>query len=444
MADSIPRFGASDFFLTETDAGALREALRSALETVLGREVVDADPHMVLAGAFLPFLVQGQASADACAKATLRAYAQGADLDRIADSTCAVGYLDRYPAMPSVLPYCLQAVALRSDSTAPGTCRVTWSASRNAELSTGEGVEFEGSGAFDVSFPLGSVAVPIAVPVYLVCSKSGADTNGIFADTDALVADADVTVELTGTDSTGASVVYNFSDVAMKRAGSAYNGADAESDEDFAQRVAWQAKALRVSGSYEYFALALQEARLLASWFLMPSVDSDGRIVVAVADKVAARAGAEDVSLTSRGDAYSQLVDILRDSMLVEQRAYIYFAHAETSSTLEISYRLPASTQDVESAKRNVESAYARWLARTGWHCGAFISEAEISAILIDAGASVAWVSAQAGHSQIRSSGLRLPADSYWPAGLIALAYDGLSADSASPTGTGGGEEVLP
>lgn len=444
MADNIPRFGASDFFLTETDAGALREALRSALETVLGREVVDADPHMILASAFLPFLVQGQASADACAKATLRAYAQGADLDRIADATCAVGYIDRFPAMPAVLPYCLQAVALRSDSTVPGVCHVAWHASRDAELSTGEGVTFEGSGEFDVSFPLGSVAVPIAVPMYLVCSKSGAETNGIFADTNALVADADVAVELSGADGAGAAIVYNFSDVAMKRAGSAYNGTDAEDDADFAQRVAWQAKALRVSGSYEYFALALQEARLLASWFLMPAVDSDGRIVVAVADKVAARAGADSVSLTSRGDAYAQLVDILHDNMLVEQRAYIYFAHAETSSRLEISYRLPASTQDIQSAKRNVEDAYARWLARTGWHCGAFISEAEISAILIDAGASVAWVSAQAGYSQIRSSGLRLPADSYWPASLITLVYDGISADATSPTGTGGGEEVLP
>ena len=58
MADNVPRFGASDFWLVQTDAAQLREQLRSALETVLGRPVVDADPHMVLASAFLPFFVQ--------------------------------------------------------------------------------------------------------------------------------------------------------------------------------------------------------------------------------------------------------------------------------------------------------------------------------------------------------------------------------------------------
>ena len=137
MAD-LPRFGASDFWLVQTDAAQLREQLRTALATLLGRDVVDSDPHMVLASAFLPYLVQGQASADACAKATLRAFASGQDLDRIADSTCVVGYLDRISARGAILPVLLSATITRSDATHASVCHVSWTATRTTESAGGD------------------------------------------------------------------------------------------------------------------------------------------------------------------------------------------------------------------------------------------------------------------------------------------------------------------
>lgn len=441
MAD-LPRFGATDFYLTQTDPAILREQLRDALATVLGREVLDSDPHMVLASAFLPFLAQGQASADACAKATLRSYAVGEELDRIADATCVVGYLDRPQARPSVLAYLLEFDLARSPATRPSVCAVAWSVSRAATVD-GEDVTFAGSGVIQVTFEDTDDTQHVCFPVYLRCSEAGARYNEAFEDGASPVLDGDASIELSATDANGLAIDYTISDEAASRCGSSYGGADVMGDDAFAELTRWQAKALRVPGSYEYFMLALSKLKLPASWFLMPSVDSDGRIVIAWADKAAACAESAGVTLTARGAAYDELMGTIKAVLLVEQRAYVYFAsHAMPRVIGEFYYKIPAGTLDIPSARGSIERAFRLWRSEVGWQCGAFVSLSDLSSRLIDAGAASVYLDFTT-YTAIRTYGYRCPCDRYVYSFDLTLEYDGLAESSADPSG-GSGEEVVP
>lgn len=452
MADNIPRFGASDFWLVQTDAAQLREQLRSALETVLGRPVVDADPHMVLASAFLPFFVQGQASADACAKATLRAFAVGQDLDRIADSTCVVGYLNRMPARGAVFAYQIHCTIQRSIATVASVCRVAWSAScaePYAQDGSGATVQFSGAGTLDIEFlATDGASKEVWLPIYLVCEVPGKQFNGLFMDTAGTGPGGPFMPTLSGSEVGGAEgQTYTFADIdPLRRCGASYGGRDVESDEEFAQRVAWQAKALRVPGSVEYFRLALSELHLLPSWMVLPVVDSEGRVQFAWADKASyfEPAGSE---LTVRGQAYDGFMAIVKSSLMVEQRGYVYEATVDSQFVPDTGYRywidyyLPADTIDVDSAKAAVEAAWSQYVSDHAWHCGAVLRVSEMIAVLIGAGASRAFSSPS--EPRVTPYDTTLPADRFVTLDALNAQYRGLSSDTAAPTG-GTGEEVVP
>lgn len=431
MADNIPRFGASDFWLVQTDAAQLREQLRSALETVLGRPVVDSDPHMVLASAFLPFLVQGQASADAAAKATLRAFAVGADLDRIADSTCVVGYLDRRPARPAVLAYWVSVTITRPSASFTETAQITCELSREVPLSSGERVVFAGSDEFSIEFAPGVASLPLVLPVYALCDVAGSEYNGLLPiSTTAPVVDTDATVTV--------SVQGGFTagEATARRCGTSYNGSAVESDESFAQRTAWQAKALRVPGSYEYFLLALSDMPLLASTYVAPAVDSDGRIVLAWCDKCGMYASMNGITLSDRGAAYRAFYEAVRSSLLVEQRAIAHPAE-RWAATYIVTYWLPAVLVDEDSGRAEVERAWTAYLDGHAWTCGAVLSSTDIDAALSTAGASRVDVSSTSPSYSV------LPADAAILDTSFTLVYAGRSTDSAAPEGTDG-EEIAP
>lgn len=446
MADAIPRFGASDFFLVETDAGQLREQLRSALAALLGRDVEDSDPHMVVASAFLPFLAQGQASADACAKATLRAFARGSELDRIADSTCVVGYLDRLSARPAVLACVLSVTVTRSMLSDASRCVVSWSASREASFQGGDPVTFSGSGAFDVDFGYAEgSSKTVNVPVYLLADVSGTAGNGVLSDgsgAPVLIQDDDLSVTVSAEADAPADVEYTAEVVQKWRAGAPYGGEGAEGDDAFALRTSWQAKSLRVPGSYEYFLLALSGLHLLASWYLSPSVDDAGRIVLAYADKPTACAAGSSVALYTAGDAYDQFVRRVRESLMIDQRAYAYDAEEYAGvASVEVYFTLPATTTDVDGAKSRVINAWRVWVSSVAWHCGALLSETDATSALVAAGAESVWIGGS--DASIHGAGLRLPVDRFIPASRFSSHYAGLGTASAAPVG-GGGEEILP
>ena len=434
MAD-LPRFGASDFWLVQTDAAQLREKLRVSLATLLGRDVVDSDPHMVLASAFLPYLVQGEASADACAKATLRAFASGQDLDRIADSTCVVGYLDRISSRGAILPVLLSATITRSDATHASVCHVSWTATRTTESAAGDELTFSGSGSFDLAFALTDGATKVlSMPAYLICETPGTVGNSIFEDVPAPLPDAAISVSITLTESAGVAQTYSATDVEAYRCGATYGGAADESDEDFAIRVAWQAKAVRVPGSLEYFRLALSEIRYLPSWYVAPTADSEGRIVMAWCDKVNWLAHAVGHPLTTRGAGYDEFLSVIKDSLLVEQRAYVYPATQEALS-FQVMYCLPASTTAETTARQAVEAAWAAYVESHAWHCGAALRLCDMHAALSSGGAS---------QVVIRSRGdITLAVDQFVTASAFTLIYLGLSTDEVAPVGADG-EEVTP
>ena len=433
MAD-LPRFGANEFYLVETDPLAIREQLRAALAELLGRDVLDSDPHMVLASAFMPFLVQGQASADAAAKATLRAFAVGADLDRIADSTCVVGYMDRLPARGAILACIVPVTVTRSVYTAASTVTVTVDASRDVAVG-GVDLTFSGRAQYSVSFNAAVASRALVLPVYLTCYEPGAQYNGLFSALgDQPVVDSDISANVSAVDEFGDPC--EVSDVSALRCGSTYGGADAEDDDSFALRVAWQAKALRVPGSYEYFLLLLSGLRLLASSYVSQRVDTDGRIVMAWCDKAGYYADHGGYTLTDKGPAYDEFRDAVQGSLLVEQRVMAYPAQ-EFEHSYGITYKLPATTSDVTSARAAVDKAWRAYLASHAWHCGAILNVAEMQAVLSDAGASEIQVATAASDYEV------LPADTMIPDHKILIAYLGLSVDSADPAGSDG-EEITP
>lgn len=435
MAD-LPRFGANEFYLVETDPLAIREQLRAALADLLGRDVLDSDPHMVLASAFMPFLVQGQASADAAAKATLRAFAVGADLDRIADSTCVVGYMDRLPARGAILACIVSVTVERPVYASASTVTVTVEASRNITVG-GADLTLSGRAQYSVSFGVNVASSELVLPVYLTCSEPGAEYNGLFREFlpgDTPVADDDISVSVSAVDESGEPC--EVSDVSALRCGSTYGGADAEDDDSFARRVAWQAKALRVPGSYEYFLLLLSGLHLLASSFVSQRVDTDGRIVMAWCDKAGYYADHGGYILTDKGPAYDEFRDAVQSSLLVEQRVMAYPAQ-EFEHRYAVAYKLPATTSDVTSARAAIDKAWRAYLADHAWHCGAILNTAEMQAVLSGAGASEIQVATTASDYEV------LPADTMIPDHKILIAYLGLSVDSADPAGSDG-EEITP
>lgn len=434
MAD-IPRFGANDFYITETDPLVWREKLRAALAEVLGRDVVDADPHMVLASAFLPFLVQGQASADAAAKATLRAFAVGADLDRIADSTCVVGYMDRLPARGAILACILSVEVTRPTSLDAVSVAVTWAASRDVDAG-GDVVTFSATGTATVSYAAGVSAKTLHLPMYLICGTVGAAYNGLLSSSvNVPVQDSAISADVSAVDDAGAACTVD--DVSVSRCGSTYGGTDTESDESFAERSAWQAKALRVPGSLEYFRLLLSDLHLLASSYVAPTVDTDGRIIMAWCDKVDYYAGKASVSLDDRGAAYAEFREAVQRSLLVEQRVMAYPAREAVGVLYGVRYWLPASTVDVASARASVERAWRAYVSAHAWHCGAILSTSEMCAVVMAAGASSVTV------QTVEDPYVALPADTIVTDGQLGLAYRGLSTDSAAPAGSDG-EEITP
>lgn len=443
MADNIPRFGATDFFLVETDPLVLREQLRSALSALLGREVVDSDPHMVLASAFLPYLVQGQASADACAKATLRAYATGQDLTRIADSTCVVGYLDRKPAVGAILACILECDIERSNALAASDCIVSWSAERTLTNWPGDAATFSGSGECTIHFALtDSVTKHVAIPIYLRCQVTGKAFNSCSYDRTTIIEDQDLTQSavITGREapSTATGQTYEASNLSIAIAGETYGGADEESDEEFAQRVGWQAKALRVPGSLEYFRLALSNLTLLASAYISPTVDDQGRIVMAWADKPNFVAEQSGLTLTDRGDAYAEFLSIVQNALLVEQHVYAYPAKwYDNTAQIYIRYKLPANTSDFVSATTQIQLAFKSWRTSVAWHCGARISFADAVAAVTDAGAVYAVATGTFTPTE------PLPADSMLLANQFVIGYQGEAEGSTAAVG-GDGEDITP
>ena len=265
MADNIPRFNAQDFYTVETSPSVIKEELRTALYNYLGYNPTDSDPRMLEAMALMPYIVQTRALADAAAKSALLTYAQGEELDRIADSTCVYGYMDRLPARKAVM-----WVKLDLEAGTTGTAHYS------GEFIAG-GVTWTGEGDYVQSF-LAEANGNYFVPFY--ADAEGTQANGIDSTVDPSLNQSiydGVSVDYTGGDaSAGYATVYRngvyWSEIPSN------GGRDAESDEDFAKRIAEQMHALRVPGSKEYYNFVGRQIDGVSDVYTSESLDAYGHV----------------------------------------------------------------------------------------------------------------------------------------------------------------------
>lgn len=262
MAEKLPRFGATDFYLLETDAGAIKEEIRAALAEFLGYTPTDADVYMNTALALMPYLVQTRALADAAAKSTLLSYAIGQNLDRVADATCVAGYLDRLPAQRAFALVRLNFtdVLPTPSETSPDSFEFEWRGSFEYE---GTAYEGSGSGVITKEFR-GAYVYNILVYVYLF-AKDG----GIVEDLSRVPEDVLLPIIQSGMNVTldGSSVDIATLDVKLS---ANWVGADAESDESFAKRIEDRSCALRLPGGVAYYSDMLNGVYGLRDYYVSP------------------------------------------------------------------------------------------------------------------------------------------------------------------------------
>lgn len=250
MSETLPRFGANDFYYLETDAAALRERLREVCSDYLGYSVTDSDPYFVTCLSLLPFFVQLSAAADVAAKSTLLQYAKGQDLDRIAQAVCVAGYLDRLPPRRGKI-LCLWGAETVASSD-------PWSV--DAEF---EGVRFVGSGD---SLPGPGYAF------YLYTAEETGAANG-FSDLWAFGAFADALNAGLTTNGTGV--------ISLSAADSlVWGGFSAEDDAHFAERIRERQAALRIPGGVDYYKTMLKEIPGVYDATVSPVVNDDGEVCV--------------------------------------------------------------------------------------------------------------------------------------------------------------------
>ena len=257
MSDNLPRFKANDFFFLETDAGVIREDIRQALAGYLGYVPTDADPYMVTCSALMPYIVQSRALADSAAKATLLTYSQGMNLDRIADNSCAVGYLSRLAPQAAMLCVRLNVTSL-VPSYDPEHPTVLYHVECNITHN-----DLTYSGAYD-----GSIEIDGGTQDYYLYFSFPCESAGIIGNqydfrtpayTDAIERGITLTLDGEPVDLSGLIASYG-----------AYGGRDEETDEAFAKRIAIQMQALRIPGGVAYYENVINDTPYLKNYYVSP------------------------------------------------------------------------------------------------------------------------------------------------------------------------------
>lgn len=257
MSDNLPRFKANDFFFLETDAGVIREDIRQALADYLGYVPTDADPYMVTCSALMPYIVQSRALADSAAKATLLTYSQGMNLDRIADNSCAVGYLNRLSPQSAMLCVRLNITSLLP-SYDPEHTTVLYHVECNITHN-----ELTYSGAYDGSIEIDGETQDYYLYFSFPCETAGSVGNQYDFRTPAYtdIIERGITLTLDGetVDLTGLIASYG-----------AYGGKDEETDDEFANRIAIQMQALRIPGGVAYYENVINDTPYLKNYYVSP------------------------------------------------------------------------------------------------------------------------------------------------------------------------------
>lgn len=435
MADNIPRFNAQDFYTVETSPSAIKEEIRTALYNYLGYNPTDSDPRMLEAMALMPYIVQTRALADAAAKSALLTYAQGEELDRIADSTCVYGYMDRLPARKAVM-----WVKLDLEVGTTGTAHYSGTF-------TAGGVTWSGEGDYIQTYSAEANG-PYFVPFY--ADTEGTQANGIDSTVDPSLNQSiydGVSIDYSGgTASAGAAAVY--------RSGSYWTeipscgGRDAESDEDFAKRIAEQMHAIRVPGSQAYYNFVGRQVDGVSDVYTSNSLDAYGRVQVWYSSPYvyALTDGLDNFVVYCGSDAMylAEFYDGFRNAMASSKPAGVGIIigpafHDNSGLSTSIDLTVYQGLSNAEEAALIAE-LYRRVVGKYNEKMGLAMSAAEISQWAIELGA----VSAQTTFIDGSTDLYQAPPNAIIPLLPLSVTITSRIPKEISPVNVGGaGEEVL-
>ena len=440
MADNIPRFNAQDFYTVETSPSVIKEELRTALYNYLGYTPTDSDPRMLEAMALMPYIVQTRALADAAAKSALLTYAQGEELDRIADSTCVYGYMDRLPARSAVM-------WVRLDLEVGTTGTAHYSGKFSAY-----GITFSGEGDYQQPSPAEANG-PYYVPFF--AEETGTQANGIDSHVDASLGAniaSGVSVDYTGgTASAGIATVYRNGNYVTEIP--SCGGRDAETDEEFSDRIAEQMHALRVPGSKEYYNFTARQVEGISDAYTSEALDNSGRVqswysspyIYAISDASHVPAGnIICYCANSTDDYYDRFYRGYIDAMASSKLAGVGLIVGPTfhgisglSTSIQLTVYEGLTDQEETAIKSEL---YRRLVAKYNEKMGLTMTATEISMWARDLGA----VSAQTEFVTLETDLFQAPANCVVPFLPLDITIARRIPRETSPYNTGGaGEEVL-
>lgn len=451
MSDQFPRFGATDFYACETDATALAEQLRAALASYLGYTPTGSDPYMVTAFALLPYIVQHNALADAAAKTALMTYAVGGELDRIADATCVVEYLTRKPATAAYFAVHLDF----SDCTgypvysqgSPTRLQLTYSGSF-----TINGVTYEARDPVGVSW-IPAVTVlgvtiyrPFGVAYYHAqTAGSVGNMSTIDASEPSVVSAVQSGVSNIEVD----GVSFSLSDGLVITPLGAAAGADAESDEALAARLAVLARAIRIPGGLEYYKNAVSSVYALGAYYIAPYAYVDTPPTVAngavQAYYLEDRPVGCDVECdpTEPGDVVplsTRFALALSDARLIGDKILWKRAVlAQVANPYELHYSILAPLgdgPDYAAIELAIQSEFIKILADYTDKIGIIVNFDAMAARLVSAGAVDAYV--LRGLTTDQPVNLQLSPDEFLGPGSLLLVKDSDTARNTTPAVPGG------
>lgn len=398
--EKIPRFGATDFYLLDADPAAVRSELKGIVASYLGYEPAESDPLFVVCMALMPYIVQTRALSDACAKSSLLSYAVGQNLDRIADATCAVGYLDRLPARPAFCPVEVNLTPALPEPSASAPSRVEWSGSVSFEANGRryDSGEVHGECVLDSYveagvtryYYRGSLAV-----LHGFCSEPGRAGNISRAEADAMalaaIAAAGLSMQV------GSSSAVSGLPVTVYGAA---GGAEAENDGAFAERIRTRQTALRIPGSVAYYSDLLNTVYGLRDFYIpkkalvaRPTWESDAPFdgavqVYYVGETPAGAPSAYNPPAPDSPDLLPvRMKNILTASKLVSDKIMIdpAIAHVPLTARLSVHFSMPSGSTAEQVAR--VEAAYAAALDKCCYRIGIVVNFDEFNASLVAAGA---------------------------------------------------------
>lgn len=451
MSDQFPRFGATDFYTCETDATALAEQLRAALASYLGYTPTDSDPYMVVAFALLPYIVQNNALADAAAKTALLTYAIGGQLDRIADATCVVEYLTRKPAQPAYFAVyldfsdCANFPVYQSGSPAQIQCTFAGSFTIN-------GITYSARDPYGVSWiptktVLGTTFYqPWGIAYYYAQTDGAAGNISKLESTDAAIVSAvsngvsNVTVDGVSITTTDGMTITPLGAAA---------GADIESDESLAARLAVLARAIRLPGGLEYYKNAVSDVYALGRYYIAPYAYIGSPSALAHGAVQAYFLEDRPVGCETECDPpepggvtplSTRFAVALSNARLIGDKIlYRRAVPAAVANPYELHYSLLAPSGDgsaYAAAEAAVQAEFIKILADYTDNVGILVNFDDMAARIVAAGAVDALV--YRGLTTTQPVNLQLSPDEFLQPNYIVLVKDADTSQNTTPAGSGG------